>query len=83
MTCLARRIYLIDIDNAYFFVLLRCFFRAKSTHRSVINRNGKLDLNISFSPDNTACTCNPGKAEMLKGIGQEFHQFARLPCKVL
>ena len=40
-------------------------------------------ITFSVSPDNTTCTFNSGKAKMLKGLGQRFHQSARLPYKVL
>ena len=40
-------------------------------------------LTISFSPDNTTCTCNFCQDKMRKGLGKRFHQFARLPYKVL
>ena len=40
-------------------------------------------LAISFSPDNTTCTCKPCQDKMRKGIGKRFHHFARLPYKVL
>ena len=40
-------------------------------------------LVISFSPDNTTCTCNFCKDKMRKGLSERFHQFARFPYKVL
>ena len=40
-------------------------------------------LAISFSPDNTKCTCKPCQDKMGKGIGKRFHHFARFPYKVL
>ena len=40
-------------------------------------------LTNSVSPDNTMCTCNSGNAQMLKGLGERFHEFARLSYKVL
>ena len=40
-------------------------------------------LAISFSPDNTKCTCKPCQDKMRKGIGKRFHHFARFPYKVL
>ena len=40
-------------------------------------------LAISFSPDNTTCTCKPCQDKMRKGIGKRFHLFAKIPYKVL
>ena len=38
---------------------------------------------ISFSPDNTTCTCKPCQDKMRKGIGKRFDLFAKIPYKVL
>ena len=40
-------------------------------------------LAMSFSLDNTICTCKPCQDKMRKGIGNRFHHFARLSYKVL
>ena len=39
-------------------------------------------LTISFSPDNTTCTCNFCQDKMRKGLGKRCHQFATLRYKV-
>ena len=40
-------------------------------------------LMISSSPDNTTCTCNVCLHKVWKELSKRFHQFARLPYKVL
>ena len=53
---------------------------ARSEHPKRPSVNQALTL---VSPDNTMFTCSSGNAKMLKRHGQGFHQFARLPYKVL
>ena len=48
-----------------------------------LNDRSEPDVMFSVSPVNATCACNSAKAKMLKGLGQRFHQFARLLYKVL
>ena len=62
-----------------------CVFAFVSFHMILTTSTTECEPGITFpvSLDNTTCTFNSGKAKMLKGLGQRFHQFARLPYRVL